>query len=518
MLCRVLCRGSLFLDDTHMASGGAWSASSVPGPHGAGYYNERMLSEPRYRLQQQAYGFEVLFAHFMGVWISWMRKCTRRPTRVLVVLGMECLVEDQCFRVPEGKGHVYCELGRGLVEAVEKDGGLDFYELGRFAGKTMSFVPAIPRVRMLLNPLYGVLTGARLTGDTDWRGMGRHAWWRKIRGSHWREVRAEWLGPPLAVLRELMYIVEKRLKYSFLKEKHYNITAEVLDVYHDTTLTGFGLYSEGLGDKTAALEMGGELAAEVAGVDLLRKQTGTTELAGVVQSFMGLVRDAGMLRRLRGRRVKVHLDNLEDVLLLSKYRIGGEQRVGKYVLARALWRLLDDNGLWFEFVHVPTLENPSDRASRVREFREVRTSNATFALLWRFSGGYTRDLMSSVACKGGCELRAGLGYYARFYDAAADGVNVFAQDIAMGPDGSRERSYCFPGRMCEALCRLVLESRADATLVVPMYKGVRPGYLARLEAHVIRRVSVGTGFAEIRRPSGWEPYEMDEHEALVVRF
>ena len=72
---------------------------------------------------------------------------------------------------------------------------------------------------------------------------------------------------------------------------------------------------------------------------------------------------------------------------------------------------------------------------------------------------------------------------------------------------------------CEALCRLVLESRADATLAVPTCKGVRPGHLARLEAHVMRRVSVGTGFAEIRRPSGWEPCEVDEHdEALVVRF
>ena len=501
-----------------MASGGTWTVGSVPGPYAADYYDTRMLTDPRYRLQQHSYGFEILFAYYMGIWLSWMRKCVRRPTRALVVLGMECLIEDQCFQVPESKGQVYCELGRDLVEGLEKDGGLDFYELGRFAGKTMSFVAAIPRVRMMLNPLYGVLTGARLSGDVVKVEMWRHAWWRKVRGSHWRAVRAEWLGPLLAVLKELMYIIAKRLKYSFLKEKHFNITAEVLTVYHDTTLTGFGLYSEGLGDEAAALEMGGELAAEVAGVDLLDKQTGTTELAGVVQSCLGLVRDAEMLRRLRGLRVKVLLDNLEDVLLLSRYRIGGEQRVGKYLLARALWRLMDNNGLWFEFVHVPTLENLSDRASRVKEFREFRTDNATFAYLSAISGGYTRDLMSSVACMGGCELRAALPYYARFPDSHADGVDVFVQDIAARPDGARERSYCFPGRMCEGLCRYVLECRADTTLVVPVHEGVKPGCLARLEAYVTRRVSVGTRFAEARRPSGWVACEMAEHEALVLRF
>ena len=506
------------MDDTHMASGGPWSRDSVPGPYDAGHYDERMLSDPLYRLQQHTYGFEVLFAHFLGIWLSWTRKCVRRPTRFLMVLGMNCLIEDQCFQVPEEKSRVFCALGRALWEGLEKDGGLDFYELGRFAGKALSFVTATPRVRMMLNPLHGVLTGARLTGDANERGTWRHAWWRKVRGSHWKAVRSEWLGPLLAALEELVYIVERRCKCSFLKEKHFNVSAEVLDVHHDTTLTGFGLCSEGLGEDGAPLEMGGELAAEVAVVDLLCKQTGTTELAGVVQSCLGLVRDAEMLRRLRGARVKVHLDNLEDVLLLRNFRIGGEQRVGKCLLVRALWRLMDNNGLWFEFVHVPTHENPSDRASRVKEFRELRMSDAAFACVWEHSGGFTRDLMSSVACMGGCIFRADLPHHARFYDAHADGVDVFSQDITVGSDGARERGCCFPGSMCEAFCRHVLESRADCTVVVPTRRGVRPGHLARLEAHVVDRMSVGTGFAEVRRASGWMSCEMEEHEALVLRF
>jgi len=108
--------------------------------------------------------------------------------------------------------------------------------------------------------------------------------------------------------------------------------------------------------------------------------------------------------------------------------------------------------------------------------------------------------------------------HARFHDSHADGVDVFAQDVTVGPGGARERSHCFPGRMCEGLCRFVLECRADTTLVVPVCEGVKPGHLARLEAHVTRRVSVGTSFAEARRPSGWVACEMVEHEALVLRF
>ena len=67
---------------------------------------------------------------------------------------------------------------------------------------------------------------------------------------------------------------------------------------------------------------------------------------------MGLVRDAESLVRLVARRLVILMDNLEDVMAMQSYRIGGTQRVGKHLLMQMRISLFDQHGSTVSFEHV----------------------------------------------------------------------------------------------------------------------------------------------------------------------
>ena len=61
------------------------------------HWEVQMYGDLKCRLGQQSYALEVSLAYYFGVWLSWERKCNRRPTRRLVVLGMICDTVRQAF-------------------------------------------------------------------------------------------------------------------------------------------------------------------------------------------------------------------------------------------------------------------------------------------------------------------------------------------------------------------------------------------------------------------------------------
>lgn len=65
------------------------------------------------------------------------------------------------------------------------------------------------------------------------------------------------------------------------------MSLRVQTICHDTTLTGYGVWSEGLATDGLVFEMGGELVEELCSVELRGRQTGTTELTGVLQTSWG---------------------------------------------------------------------------------------------------------------------------------------------------------------------------------------------------------------------------------------
>ena len=521
--------GSVYLDDSHLSSGVAWG-SSVPGP--VDFYTARMTEDIVYRLAQYSYAFEVLMAYYFGVWLSWQRKCHRVPCRIMEALGMKCDIGAQCYTIPDGKRRRFVDLARVLLAQLAREGAkLDFYALGRLAGQVMVFYQALPRARLYLTPLYSVITGARLHGDSvssvgkdRAAGLFMGAWWRKVMGTTVRPVRAEWRGPLKEALEELVGIIRHPddgpgTKYPFLRERHTGLRVQA--IYHDTTLTGYGMWADGLGADGLVFEMGGELVEELCGVDLRGRQTGTTELAGVLQTFMGLVREEGLLLRLKSRRLVIKMDNLEDVIMMRSYRVGGTQRVGKYLLMRLLIGLFDRHGLTVAFEHVPTAENKSDEASRLKSFRETKMAAWVFEELFRAYGPFSVDYMSSVACaQRAPETGENVRYYSRYPDAGSSGVNVFRQNLSCGPGGLAEWGYCYPpGTMAEAFSRLVLEMEVNVVMVVPCMARPWPGWRSRLDRHVRHSVALPSDFSQTRgKDLGWRGVEGPAHEALVVRF
>ena len=136
------------------------------------------------------------------------------------------------------------------------------------------------------------------------------------------------------------------------------------------------MWAEGPGVDGLVFEMGGELVEELCGVELRGRQTGTTELGGVLQTFMGLVRVARLLLLLQARRIVIKMDNLEDVLAMRRYKVSGTQRVGKYLLMRLLFKLFDLHGLTVTFEHVHTALNRGDAASRLASFQGAQDGPA----------------------------------------------------------------------------------------------------------------------------------------------
>ena len=514
--------GSIYLDDSHLSSGPIWASALGP----PGLYGARMWGDLEHRLMQQSYAFEVMMSYCFGVWLSWQRKCHRSPCYLMVTLGMICDIRSQCFVIPDGKRLKFVLLARGLLAGLAGGGSeVDFYGLGRLAGQVMGFHQALPRARLFLTPLYGVITGARLHGDPAHDGaLYRSAWWRKVSGTTVRRVRAEWLGPLRETLEDLIGIVRHPddgagTRYPFLREQHASL--RVQNIYHDATLTGYGMWAEGLGVDGLVFEMGGELVEELCGVELRGQQTGTTELGGVLQTFMGLVRVAWLLLLLQGRRIVIKMDNLEDVLAMRRYKVSGRQRVGKYLLMRLLFKLFDLHGLTVTFEHVCTALNRGDAASRLASFRELRMARPVFEWLFLTCGPFTVDYMSSVACAQKVPSSgAVLPYYSRYPDAGARGINAFRQNLLRGPGGVVERGYCFPSAgVAEAFARLVIETRVDVVLVLPVVARPWPGWRDRIERHVRRTLPLPADFAQKRgKETGWFCFVGPAHEALVVAF
>ena len=514
--------GSVYLDDSHLSSGLVWS--EAPGP--VGLYDVSMSEDIVFRLTQQSYAFEVMMTHFFGVWLSWQRKCQREPCYEMLTLGMVCDIAGQCFVIPDAKRRRFVDLARSLRAGLMGEGTMvDFYGLGRLAGQVMGFHQALPRARLYLTPLYGVITGARLHGDAeDERGMFRSAWWRKVSGTTVREVRREWLGPLRESLGDLIGIVRHPddgagTRYPFLRERHVGLRVQT--TCHDTTLTGYGMYAEGLGADGLVYEMGGELVEELCGVELRGRQTGTTELAGVLQTFMGLVRDAALSLLPQARRLVTKMDNMEDVIAMQRYRVSGTQRVGKYLLMRMLFALFDRHGLTVTFEHVVTLLNKSDAASRLASFRETKMGGAVFDWLYESCGPFTIDYMSSVAC---AQVMPGSGaaipYYSRHADAGSRAINVFRQDLLHGPGGKIEKGYCYPpSGMVEAFARLAVEARINVVFVLPVIGRPWPGWRSRLERHVKRTLPLPPDFAQKRdKDAGWHRVVGPVHEAVALVF
>ena len=346
--------GSMYLDDSHLSSG--LHAEPLSGPPGKlMHWEARMYSDLQYRLGQQSYALEVLLAYYFGVWLSWERKCNRRPTRRLVVLGMVCDTLKQAFIIPDEKRRRYVELGRGLIKTLEGSRVIDFYATGRFAGQTMGFWHALPRARLYLTPLYSLITDAELVGDKRTPdAMTRSAWWRKVHGTTTRTVRGEWYEAVLETLRDLCRIVghpdeRDAVVYSFVRERHMKVE---LRACHDATLSSWGIYADGLGSDGGLLEEGGELPETLCGVQLAGRNTGTTEIGAVLQSLLGMVRVVAVLVTLKSHRVCMMMDNLENVLSMNGYKVSGIQRVGKYVIVRAIFELLDLHGIAMSFEHV----------------------------------------------------------------------------------------------------------------------------------------------------------------------
>ena len=351
--------GSMYLDDSHLASGLQIEPQAGP-PGKLMHWEVRMYGDLRHRLGQQSYALEVLLAYYFGVWLSWERKCNRRPTRRLVVLGMICDTVRQAFIIPDEKRRRHVELGRGLIRTLEGNRVVDFYATGRFAGQTMGFWHAVPRARLYLTPLYSLITDAELVGDVrTCDAMTKSAWWRKVHGTTTRTVRDEWCEPVLEALRDLCGIVGHpdvghpdegdAVVYSFVRERHVKVE---LRVCHDATLSSWGIYADGLGSDGGLLEEGGELPETLCGVQLASRNTGTTEIGAVLLSLLGMVRVAAVLAVLKVHRVWMMMDNLENVLSMNGCKVSGVQRVGKYVIVRAIFKLLDQHGISMSFGHV----------------------------------------------------------------------------------------------------------------------------------------------------------------------
>ena len=347
--------GSMCLDDSHLSSG-LQEAGPRSGPPGKlMHWEARMHSDLQHRLGQQSCALEVLLACCFGVWLSWERKCNRRPTRRLVVLGMVCDTLKQAFIIPDEKRRRHVELGRGLIKTLEGDRVIDFHATGRFAGQTMGFWHALPRARLCLTPLHSLITDVELVGDARTSdAMTKSAWWRKFHGTTTRTVRGEWHEAVLEALRDLCRIVghpDKRdaVVYSFVRERHVKVEPRVC---HDATLSSWGIYADGLGSDGGLLEEGGELLETLCGVQLAGRNTGTTEIGAVLQSLLGMVRVVAVLATLKSHRVCMMMDNLENVLSMNGCKVSGVQRVGKYVTVRAIFELLDQHGIAMSFEHV----------------------------------------------------------------------------------------------------------------------------------------------------------------------
>jgi hypothetical protein len=166
-----------------------------------------------------------------------------------------------------------------------------------------------------------------------------------------------------------------------------------------------------------------------------------------------------------------------------------------------------------------TKSNKSDRASREGSFRELRTSKAVFDMLYAAAGRFTVDLMSSLSCAQvspttGLALRC----YSRWCDVGCAGVNVFQQDIRVGPSGERELAYVFPpAAMEDVMCRYILEARTNAVILTRV-GGERTGSQVRMGRYVVSRRRLPAMFAEKRGRDGWGLVGVGAYEAVHVEF
>ena len=100
------------------------------------------------------------------------------------------------------------------------------------------------------------------------------------------------------------------------------------------------------------------------------------------------------------------------------------------------------------------------------------------------------------------------------------GSTPFARIYCGGPGGIVERGYCFPSAgVAEAFTRLVIETRVDVVLVLPVVARPWPGWRDRIERHVRRTLPLPADFAQKRgKETGWFCFVGPAHEALVVAF
>ena len=109
---------------------------------------------------------------------------------------------------------------------------------------------------------------------------------------------------------------------------------------------------------------GGVLPEEVAGVHIAKCDTGVVELSGLACACRIIGCHPGMLERVKGRMLDVHMDNFEDVRLLQAGRVRGECTVEKQQLLLGFQHYMWKWNTCERMCYVNTLDNPADDPSR----------------------------------------------------------------------------------------------------------------------------------------------------------
>ena len=180
-----------------------------------------MYTDAEHRLAQWSWCCQRLVAWCLGRWIS-IKKSIRRPVRRLHVLGLAASTDLQAFVVPTAdespKMARHLDGARGLLTTLNANGMVDFYELGRFAGRVMSMSAAMPRVRLHLTAVYCVLTNRSLASSPavpDCR-----PWWTRGASSGARLVRLSLVTPLIKSVEVILGLLASGRVFPWKTQRH----------------------------------------------------------------------------------------------------------------------------------------------------------------------------------------------------------------------------------------------------------------------------------------------------------
>ena len=389
--------------------------------------------------EREVYAFYSLKGTF-GYYLSGP-KTLWEVTQRFRTLGLECDTVRQCWLVPEDRRETYREIA-GVLVAQLKEGNPDPWTLSRFAGKTVYYRRACDSLKYHQNLQYAVLSNRSLKREevpTDRR------WWIDP------HVLARKLSKKLRKLLTCEILVCVALIaadqiHPFVSNEHVALKWEgnTATLYTDTTLHAYGAVLRGGGRDRPEVIYGNIMPEEVAGVWIVKMNTGVIELTGLLQACRAIDNTPELLERVKNRMLDIHMDNFEDVRLLQTGAVRGQYTVEKQQLLLEFRHYLWKWNTSASYHYVNTAENPADEPSRLQYEGEIRLIKPLFNMLWAEHRGFDVDAMASEANRQHRPDGEGLPYISKGPDPESRSINVFNERFGRKDDRDRERVYINP--------------------------------------------------------------------------